>query len=102
MHEKYGEALLAGLAFVPIANALFEKTVAEPPSKVLRFLAKMVVNSNGAVLSLVVYGYGNDATSPTSAPLTNGTPCEYFSGSWIARRGRCPPVRRRARPTAED
>jgi hypothetical protein len=61
MHENYGEAFQAGLALVPIANALFEKPVAEPLSKVLRFLAKMVANSNGAVLSLVVYGYENDA-----------------------------------------
>ena len=61
MHAKYGEAFQAGLALVPIANDLFEKPVAEPLAKVLRFLAKMVVNSNGAVLSLVVYGYGNDA-----------------------------------------
>ena len=61
MHEKYGEAFQAGLALVPIANALFEKPVAEPLSKVLRFLAKMVVNSNGAVLLLAVHGYGNDA-----------------------------------------
>jgi uncharacterized protein DUF5677 len=61
MHEKYGEAFQAGLALVPVANALFEKPVSEPLAKVLRFLAKMVVNSNGAVLLLSVYGYGNDA-----------------------------------------
>jgi hypothetical protein len=61
MHEKYSDAFEAGLALVPIANALFEKPVAEPIAKVLRFLAKMVVNSNGAILLLGVYGYGNDA-----------------------------------------
>jgi hypothetical protein len=57
MHEKYGVAFQTRLALEPIANALFEKPVAAPLSNVLRFLAKMVVNSNGAVLSLVVCGW---------------------------------------------
>ena len=61
IHAKYGSIIQACTELIPIGNALFETPVAEPVQKVIRFLAKMVLNSNGAIILLAVQGYGNDA-----------------------------------------
>lgn len=61
IHAKFGPVIQACMELVPVGNALFEIPVAEPVQKVIRFLAKMVLNSNGAIIALAVQGYGNDA-----------------------------------------
>jgi hypothetical protein len=61
IHAKYGAIIQACMELIPIGNALFDTPVAEPVQKVIRFLAKMVLNSNGAIIVLAVQGYGNDA-----------------------------------------
>lgn len=44
-----------------IQNQIFRQPVSEPLHKVLRHIAKIVSNSLGAVITLVLNGYGNDA-----------------------------------------
>lgn len=72
MHAKYGAIIQACMDLIPIGNALFETPVAEPVQKVIRFLAKMVLNSNGAIIALGVQGYGNDAIK-VSRSMYDGT-----------------------------
>ena len=61
MYEKYESSLRASMELVQISKALFKCPLCEPLHKVIRFIARIVVNSNGAVMTLAVNGYGNDA-----------------------------------------
>lgn len=61
IHETYEPVLQDCMNLVLIGNELFRRPLDGPLHKVMRFIARIVVNSNGAVLTLVVRGYGNDA-----------------------------------------
>jgi hypothetical protein len=61
IHRRYEPVLLDCMSLVRIGNELFRRDLEEPLHKVMRAIAKIVVNSNGAVLTLVTHGYGNDA-----------------------------------------
>jgi hypothetical protein len=61
IHERYQPVLQDCMNLVRIGNELFARDLEQPLHKVMRFIAKIVVNSNGAVLTLVTHGYGNDA-----------------------------------------
>jgi len=61
MAEKHRESIEASQELVKIANDLMARSLSEPLHKMLRAIARIVVNSNGAVIELVTHGYGNDA-----------------------------------------
>jgi hypothetical protein len=61
MYEKYESSLRASMELVRLSNGLFNCPLCVPLHKVIRFIARIVVNSNGAVMALAVNGYGNDA-----------------------------------------
>jgi hypothetical protein len=61
IYERYEPVLRDCMNLVRIGNELFRRDLEEPLHKVMRAIAKVVVNSNGAVLTLVTHGYGNDA-----------------------------------------
>ena len=60
-HKKYQPVVQECMDLVRIGNVLFRRPLTEPLHKVIRFIAKIVANSNGAVLTLNENGYGNDA-----------------------------------------
>jgi hypothetical protein len=61
MLEKHEVTLRASMELVKISNGILYEPVAEPLHKVMRAIARVVVNSNGAVITTATYGYGNDA-----------------------------------------
>jgi Family of unknown function (DUF5677) len=61
MLEKHEVTLRASMELVKISNGILYEPVAEPLHKVMRAIARVVVNSNGAVVTTATYGYGNDA-----------------------------------------
>jgi hypothetical protein len=61
MIAEHDKVLRASMKLVPIANGLFNKEIGEPLHKALRAIARIVVNSNGAVVETATAGYGNDA-----------------------------------------
>lgn len=61
MLEKHEVTLRASMEVVKISNGILYEPVAEPLHKVMRAIARVVVNSNGAVMTTATYGYGNDA-----------------------------------------
>ena len=61
MLEKHEQVLRASMQLVPIANGLLNQEIGEPLHKVLRAIARIVVNSNGAAIETATSGYGNDA-----------------------------------------
>lgn len=61
MIEKHELTLRASMELVRIADGVLFKPLAEPLHKVIRSIARVMVNSNGAVLTVATAGYGNDA-----------------------------------------
>lgn len=61
MIEQHESLLRPSMELVRIANDLFNKEIADPLHKVIRAIARIAVNSNGAALTLATAGYGNDA-----------------------------------------
>ena len=61
MLEQHEVTLRASMELVKISNGLLYEPVAEPLHKVMRAITRVVVNSNGAVITTATYGYGNDA-----------------------------------------
>ena len=61
MIEKHEVTLRASMELVRISNGLLYEPFASPLHKVIRPIARVVVNSNGAVLTVATVGYGNDA-----------------------------------------
>ncbi len=53
--------LRASMELVKISNGILYEPVAEPLHKVIRAMTRIIVNSNGAVLTVATAGYGNDA-----------------------------------------
>ena len=49
------------LELVKISNGILYEPVAEPLHKVIRAMTRIIVKSNGAVLTVATAGYGNDA-----------------------------------------
>jgi hypothetical protein len=60
-HDKFPLFFNAARDLADVQNEIFKKPVCEPLDKVLRHIAKIVSNSLGAVITLVLNGYGNDA-----------------------------------------
>jgi len=60
-HDMKPEAFLAIHELQGISDDLFNKTISEPLHKVIRQIAKTTVNSLGALTTLLLNGYGNDA-----------------------------------------
>jgi len=61
VHDRFPAVFKAIHDLHPLQRAIFLKPVSEPLHKVIRHLAKMTVNSLGALTTLVLNGYGNDA-----------------------------------------
>jgi hypothetical protein len=61
MLEKHERFLRPSMELVRLANDLLTRPLTEPLHKVIHAIACVVVNSSGAVMTLVVNGYGNDA-----------------------------------------
>ncbi len=60
-HNNHPLFFKAAMDLMPLQNEIFIKPVSEPLHKVLRYIAKIVSNSLGALITLVLNGYGNDA-----------------------------------------
>jgi hypothetical protein len=60
-HDKYPNAFKAIHDLMLIQQAIFLKSLSEPLHKVIRHLSKITMNSLGALTTLVLNGYGNDA-----------------------------------------
>ena len=60
-HNKYPLFFRAAMDLMPLQNEIFIKPTSAPIHKVLRYIAKIVSNSLGALITLVLNGYGNDA-----------------------------------------
>jgi hypothetical protein len=65
MHQKYPEVFRAAFELPGHANTIFAWSPAEPLHKVMRLMAKVVVNDFGAVTMLALYGYGVAAAKIT-------------------------------------
>ena len=78
IHEKYEPVFRDCMALVRIGNELFSRSLSEPLHKVMRFISKIVVNSNGAVLTLVVNGYGNDAMKVARSMFEGAVTAAYL------------------------
>lgn len=61
MLEKHERTLRASMELVRISNGILYEPIAEPLHKVMRVMTRIIVNSNGAVLTVATAGYGNDA-----------------------------------------
>ncbi len=61
MIEKHEVTLRGSMDLVKISNEILYEPFAAPLHKVMRTIARVVVNSNGAVLTVATAGYGNDA-----------------------------------------
>ena len=61
VHDKFPLFFKAAQELEPIQNRIFQKQVSEPLHKILRHISKTVSNSLGALIVLVLNGYGNDA-----------------------------------------
>ena len=61
MIEKHEVTLRASMDLVKISNEVLYEPFATPLHKVMRTIARVVVTSNGAVLTVATAGYGNDA-----------------------------------------
>lgn len=60
-HDKYPLFFKGAIELSPIMNKMFQIPVGEPLHKVIRYIAKIVSNSLGALITLALNGYGNDA-----------------------------------------
>jgi len=60
-HDKFPDAFTAIREMISVQQELFQKPLTEPLHKVIRHIAKMTLNSLGALTTLVLNGYGNDA-----------------------------------------
>jgi hypothetical protein len=60
-HSECPEAFMAVAELTKLHNAIFAKSISEPLHKVIRRLAKVAANSLGALTTLLLNGYGNDA-----------------------------------------
>lgn len=60
-HDKYPLFFKAAMELMPLQNEIFKKPIGEPLHKVIRHIGKIVANSLGALITLVLNGYGNDA-----------------------------------------
>ena len=56
--NNYGAVFDAGWELPSLANAVFSQPIADPTHKLMRFMAKVVVNDFGGLLVLALYGYG--------------------------------------------
>jgi hypothetical protein len=63
---------------IGIGNELFRHDLEVPLHKVMRFIAKIVVNSSGAVITLVTRGYGNDAMKVTRSMFEGAATAAYL------------------------
>ncbi len=61
IHGEYRPVFEETERLMELANALFRKPVSEPLHAVLRLIAQSASNSFGAVIILVLNGYGSDA-----------------------------------------
>src|SRR5439155_8972602 len=61
VHDRFPAAFKSIHDIIPLQQALFLRPISEPLHKVIRHLSKMTVNSIGALTTLVLNGYGNDA-----------------------------------------
>jgi hypothetical protein len=73
MIEKHEVTLRASMDLVKISNGSLYEPFATPIHKVMRPIARVVVNSNGAVLTVATAGYGNDAAKIVRSHA--GMPC---------------------------
>lgn len=61
-----------------IANTLFAAGLSEPIQKITRLIARVVVNSNGSVMTLCANGYGNDAAKIARSMLEGAITIAYL------------------------
>ena len=61
MYDKHEACLRASMELVKVSNELLFEPLEKPLYKTMRTIARVVTNSNGAVLTSAVHGYGNDA-----------------------------------------
>jgi hypothetical protein len=78
MYEKYESSLRASMELARISNGLFKCPLRVPLHKIIRFIARIVVNSNGAVMALAVNGYGNDAMRVARSIFEGSTTVAYL------------------------
>jgi hypothetical protein len=60
-HDKFPNAFGAIHNLIPLQQAMFAKPLGTPLHKVIRHISKMTLNSLGALTTLALNGYGNDA-----------------------------------------
>ncbi len=60
VHNKYPLFFKAVFELESVQNQIFRKPVSEPLHKVVRYVSKIVSNSFGALVLLILNGYGND------------------------------------------
>ena len=58
IQQKYAAVFAAGFVLPSQVNPVLDVPVGEPLHKVVRFMAKIVVNDFGGLLILALYGYG--------------------------------------------
>lgn len=71
-HDRFPLFFKAAGDLAPLQNEIFRKPVSEPLHKVLRHIAKIVSNSMGAVIVLVLNEYGNDAIKVARSMFSDG------------------------------
>ena len=78
MIEKHEVTLRASMDLVKISNKLLYEPFVTPLHKVMRTIARVVVNSNGAVLTVATAGYGNDAAKIVRSMFEGAVTIAYF------------------------
>lgn len=78
MIEKHEALLRPSMELVRIGNGLFNQEIAEPLHKVIRAIARIMVNSNGAVLTVATAGYGNDAAKIVRSQFEGAVTIAYL------------------------
>lgn len=79
-HDKYPLFFKAAKELMPLENEIFKKPASEPLHKVLRHIAKIVSNSLGALITLVLNGYGNDAMKIARGMFEGAVTVGYLKG----------------------
>src|SRR5262245_29080982 len=77
-HDVKPAAFAATLDVQRVSNQLFKKAISEPLHKVVRAIAKSTVNSLGALTTLLLNGYGNDAMKVARGMFENSVIVLYL------------------------